>query len=151
MKNNCIEISCNDRKKSLPDVACNSAENNFFVVWAAVPGEESQTADNFIYGQKISSLGEALGEPVEVLKTEDMLMLPRVLYNPNKNQYLVIYCLGEELFQYSGRHSGCGRQGCRGALQGNRCACKPVSLHHGIQFQKKSVFHNLQRLQGRRQ
>jgi hypothetical protein len=102
MKNNCIEISCNDRKKSLPDVVCNSVENNFFVVWAAVPGEESQTADNFIYGQKISSLGEALGEPVEVLKTEDVLMLPRVLYNPNKNQYLVIYCLGESYFNIRG-------------------------------------------------
>ncbi len=62
----------------------------------------SQTADNFIYGQKISSLGEALGEPVEVVKTEDVLMLPRVLYNPNKNQYLVIYCLGESYFNIRG-------------------------------------------------
>ena len=102
MKNNCIEISCNDRKKSLPDVACNSAENNFFVVWAAVPGEESQTADNFIFGQKISAEGELLGGPVEVLKTEDMLLLPHVLYNPNKNQYLVIYCLGESYFNLHG-------------------------------------------------
>jgi hypothetical protein len=93
MKNNCIEISSNDLKKSLPDVAYNSAEDNFFVFWAAAPGEESQTADYFISGQKISSLGKALGEPVEVVKTENLVLLPRVLYNPNKNQYLVIYCL----------------------------------------------------------
>jgi len=102
MKNNCIEISSNDLKKSLPDVAYNSVENNFFVFWAAVPGEESQTSDNFISGQKISASGEALGEPVEVVKTENILMLPRVLYNPNKNQYLVIYCLGESYFNIQG-------------------------------------------------
>ena len=102
MKNNCIEISSNELKKSLPDVACNSVENNFFVFWAAVPGKGSQTADNFICGQKISSLGEALGEPVEVVKTENILMLPRVLYNQNKNQYLVIYCLGESYFNIQG-------------------------------------------------
>ncbi len=102
MKKNSIEISCNDLKKSLPDVSGNSAENNFFVVWAAVPGEESRTADNFIFGQKITAAGEALGGPVEVVKTEDMLLLPRVLYNPNKNQYLVIYCLGESYFNIRG-------------------------------------------------
>ena len=95
MKNNCIEISSNDLKKSLPDVAYNSVENNFFVFWAAAPGEESQTADYSISGQKISSLGKALGEPVEVVKTSNIVLLPRVLYNPNKNQYLVIYCLAE--------------------------------------------------------
>ena len=64
--------------------------------------KKAQTADYFISGQKISSSGEALGEPVEVLKTEDILMLPRVLYNPNKNQYLVIYCLGESYFNIRG-------------------------------------------------
>ena len=96
MKNNCIEISKNDRKKSLPDVTCNSAENNVFVVWSAVPGEESQTFDNFIFGQKMSATGELLGNPIEIVKTENILMLPRVLYNPNKNQHLLIYCLGED-------------------------------------------------------
>ena len=86
----------------MPDVAYNSAENNFFVFWASSPGDESQTADYFISGQKISSLGKALGEPVEVLKTENIVLLPRVLYNPNKNQYLVIYCLAESYFNIQG-------------------------------------------------
>lgn len=102
MKNNCIDISINDLKKALPDVAWNSAENTFFVVWAASPGEESKTADYFISGQKISSSGEGLGRPVEVLKTENIVMLPRALYNPNKNQYLVIYCMGEDAFNIRG-------------------------------------------------
>jgi len=102
MKNNCIEISRNNLKKSLPDVAYNSAENNFFVFWAATPGEESQTADYFISGQKISSIGEALGKPVEVVKTGDIVLRPLVLYNPNKNQYLVIYCLGEDYLNIRG-------------------------------------------------
>ncbi len=90
-KKNPIAISDNDLKKSLPDVAYNSSDNTFFVFWAAVPGEESQTNDRFIYGQKISSFGKALGEPVEVLKTSNVAAMPRVLYNPNKNQYMVIY------------------------------------------------------------
>ena len=102
MKNNCIEISSNNLKKSLPDVAYNSVENNFFVFWAAAPGEKSQTADYFISGQKISSSGEVLGEPVEVLKTENIVLLPRVVYNPNKNQYLVIYCVAESYFNIQG-------------------------------------------------
>jgi hypothetical protein len=102
MKNKAIEISRNDLRKSLPDVACNEAEDVFFAVWAAAPGMESQSADYFISGQIISSSGEALGAPVEVLKTEDILMLPRVLYNPNKNQYLVIYCRGENNFNIRG-------------------------------------------------
>jgi len=102
MKNNCIEISSNNLKKSLPDVAYNSVENNFFVFWAAAPGEESQTADYFISGQKISVSGEALGEPVEVVKTENIVLRPCVLYNPNKNQYLVIYCLGEDYMNIRG-------------------------------------------------
>jgi hypothetical protein len=102
MKNNCIEISSNDLKKSLPDVAYNSVEYNFFVFWTAAPGEESQTADYFISGQKFSSFGKALGEPVEVVKTENIVLMPRVLHNPNKNQYLVIYCLGESSFNIQG-------------------------------------------------
>jgi hypothetical protein len=102
MKKNIIEISCNDMKKSLPDVACNIAENTFFVVWAAVPGEESQTAYNFICGQKISASGEALGAPVEIVKTEDIVLRPCILYNPNKNQYLVIYCLAEDYMNIRG-------------------------------------------------
>ena len=75
MENNCIAISRNDLKKSLPDVAYNSVENNFFVFWGAAPGDESQTADYFLSGQKISGSGEVLGEPVAVLKTEDMVLL----------------------------------------------------------------------------
>jgi len=102
VKNTVIEISCNDLKKSLPDVAGNSAESTFFVVWAAVPGEESQTADNRICGQKLSAAGELRGAPVDVVRTEDILMLPRVLYNPNKGQYLVIYCRVEEYFNIWG-------------------------------------------------
>ena len=102
MQNKIIEIASNDLKKALPDVACNSSEDTFFVVWAAAPGAESATADHFISGRIISSSGEALGGPVEVLKTEDILMLPRVLYNPNKNQYLVSYCRGESYFNIRG-------------------------------------------------
>ena len=102
MKNNYIEISNNDLKKSLPDVVYNSIENTFFVLWTAAPGEESQTADSFIYGQKISSSGKVLGDPVQVVKTENILLMPRVLFNPDKNQYLIIYCEAEDYFNIRG-------------------------------------------------
>ncbi len=102
MKNDCIEISINDHRKSLPDVAYNSVQDEFFTVWASAPGEKSQTADYFVSGQIISVKGEKLGETIDVFKTEDIVMLPRVLYNPNKNQYLVIYCLGLNYFNIHG-------------------------------------------------
>ena len=102
MKSNYIEISNNDLKKSLPDVAYNSVENAFFVFWTAAPGEESQTAASFIAGQKISSSGKVLGDPVQVVQTENILLMPRVLFNPDKNQYLVIYCEAEDYFNIKG-------------------------------------------------
>ena len=43
-----------------------------------------------------------MGGPIEILKTGDILMLPRVVYNPNKNQFLVIYCRGESYFNIRG-------------------------------------------------
>jgi len=102
MKNDCIEISVNDYRKSLPDVALNSKRNEFLVVWAAAPGEESQTFEYLISGQRISDTGELLGETIEILKTGDIVMMSRILYNPNKNQYLVIYCLGLSNFNIHG-------------------------------------------------
>jgi hypothetical protein len=97
-----IEISRSEQRKSLPDVACNEAEDSFFVVWAAAPGMESNSADYFISGRLLSSAGEALGAPVDILKTQDIVMLPRILYNPNNNQFLVIYCRGEDAFNIRG-------------------------------------------------
>jgi hypothetical protein len=102
MKNNYIEISKNDLKKSLPDVVYNSVENTFFVFWTAAPGEESQTAESFISGQKISNSGKVLGDPVQVVKTKNIVLMPRVLFNPHKNQYLVIYCEAEDYFNIKG-------------------------------------------------
>jgi hypothetical protein len=63
---------------------------------------ESSNFDYLVEGQKLSSSGELIGAPVEILKTGDILMLPRVVYNPNKNQFLVIYCRGEEYFNIRG-------------------------------------------------
>ena len=88
-KKNPISIADNILKKSLPDVAYNSVDDNFFVFWAAAPDNESTTY--YISGQKISSTGRKIGKPVDVLATENTAAMPRVLYNPHKNQYLVIY------------------------------------------------------------
>ena len=151
MENNCIAIARNDLKKSLPDVAYNSVENNFFVFWGAAPGDESPTADSFISGQKISSSGEVLGGPVEVLKTENIVLLPRVLYNPNKNQYLVIYCLAENYFNIQGVILD-----AHGKAVGEHFKVTDVpanQFHYTMAFnsKRKSVFYNLQRHQKRNQ
>ena len=95
MKKDCIEIAVNDHRKSLPDAAYDSTQDVFLTVWTSAPGENSLTADYFVSGQFISSTGEKLGDIIDILKTEDIVMLPRLVYNPNKNQYLVIYCLGK--------------------------------------------------------
>ena len=97
-----IKIAANDLRKALPDVAWNADEDSFLAIWAAAPGMESSSTDYFISGQKISNTGELIGEPLEILKTDDILMLPRVVYNPNKNQFLVIYCRGENYFNIRG-------------------------------------------------
>ena len=102
MENKIIEIASNDLRKALPDVAWNADEDSFFAVWAAAPGMESNSADYSIAGRKISSDGTLMGEPVDILTTEDILMLPRVVYNPNKNQFLVIYCRAESYFNIRG-------------------------------------------------
>ncbi len=102
MQNHVMEISSTAHKKSLPDVAYNSAADMFFVVWAATPGEESETFDNLICGQKISASGKLLGAPVEIVKTENIVLRPLVQYNPHNNQYLVIYCLGEDYLNIRG-------------------------------------------------
>jgi len=102
MQNTSINISSNNLRKALPDAAWNAAEDTFLAVWAAAPGMESSSADYCVSGQKISNTGELTGDPLEILKTDDILMLPRVVYNPNKNQFLVIYCRGENYFNIRG-------------------------------------------------
>ncbi|MBM4310870.1 MAG: hypothetical protein FJ119_07990 [Deltaproteobacteria bacterium] len=102
MPKSTFEIAVNDLRKSLPDVAWNAADDSFFAVWAAAPGMESDSADYSIAGGRISSDGKLIGGPVDILTTEDILMLPRVVYNPNKNQFLVIYCRAESYFNIRG-------------------------------------------------
>jgi hypothetical protein len=102
MEKKIIEISANDLRKALPDAAWNAVDDTFFAVWPAAPGMESSNFDYFVSGQKISNTGELIGGPIEILKTEDILMLPRLVYNPNKNQFLVIYCRAESYFNIRG-------------------------------------------------
>ena len=97
-----LEISSNDLRKSLPDAAWNASEDSFFAVWPTAPGMEGNSTDYSIAGRKISFDGRLLGESIEILKTEDILMLPRAVYNPNKNQFLVIYCRAESYFNIRG-------------------------------------------------
>ncbi len=84
-------ISRNNFKKSLPDVAYNSVDDNFFAFWAAAPDSNSDGDDNYIVGRKISSSGEIQGEPVIIYSGDDISIMPKVLHNSFTNQYMVIY------------------------------------------------------------
>ncbi|MCX8044753.1 MAG: hypothetical protein N3B18_11605 [Desulfobacterota bacterium] len=97
-----IDIARNDMRKSLPEVAANEAQCSFLVVWAAAPGENSSSFDYTVSGRLISGSGQSIGNIFDIIRTSDILMLPRVLYNPHNNQYLVIYCRGENYFNIRG-------------------------------------------------
>ena len=77
------------------------------------------------------------------MKTENIALRPVALYNPNKNQYLLIYCLGEDYMNLRGVILDADGRAVGKALQGYRCAREPGSLHHGIQFQEEPVSYNL--------
>ncbi len=88
-------ISRNFFKKSLPDVAYNSVDDNFFAFWAAAPESSNSGDDNYIIGRKISSSGEIHGEPVIIYSGDYTTMMPKVLHNSYTNQYMVIYAVME--------------------------------------------------------
>lgn len=97
-----IDIARNESRKSLPDVAINEATSSFLVVWASAPGENSTSFDYAISGRIISCFGQCIGEEFDIIRTPDILMLPRVLHNPLNNTYFVIYCRGENYFNIRG-------------------------------------------------
>lgn len=97
-----LDIATDDMRKSLPDVAWNEADDTFFAVWAGAPGEHSENFEYAVRGRRISASGTMPGEPVDIISTGDILMLPRVVYNPATNQHLVIYCRGEDHFNIRG-------------------------------------------------
>jgi hypothetical protein len=73
----------------LPDVAYNSTDNQFLVVWEDLYWGDS---DADIYGQRVDADGTLDGASVPVAITGAVSRRrPRVAYNPVSNEYLVVY------------------------------------------------------------
>lgn len=82
-----------------PDVAFNSKNNEFFVVWSGSDNSgELRTGESEIFGQRISAAdGALIGGPLRLsdmglngLKSYDA-EAPAVAYNPTDNQYFVVW------------------------------------------------------------
>ena len=68
MENKIIEISSNDLRKALPDVAWNAAEDTFFAVWAAAPGMESSSSITLFQGRKFPLPASSWADPLRCSK-----------------------------------------------------------------------------------
>jgi len=81
--------------QAFAQIVYNSQENEFFVVWQDY--RESGTAGNYVpglvYGQRLSAAGALLGAeiPISADQPELLRMIPVNSYNPDHNEYLVVY------------------------------------------------------------
>ncbi|MDQ5823802.1 MAG: S-layer homology domain-containing protein [Chloroflexota bacterium] len=69
-----------------PEVAYNSTNNEFLVVWDA-----GAVYDSNIYGQRVSSTGTLLGGEIPITIHEVSQYSPDVAYNSTGNEYLVVW------------------------------------------------------------
>lgn len=80
------------------DVAWNSADNQYLVVWSGI-GQPEDVVKMEIYGQLLTSGGEEIGRDFRISETTDQgsnihANAPKVAYNSKSNQYLVMWSGG---------------------------------------------------------
>jgi hypothetical protein len=86
------------RSSSQADVAWNSANNEYLVIWRGM-GEPEDVVKREIYGQRLKVNGELLGKYFRISHTTDQGInfhanAPAIAYNSRDNQYLVIWSGG---------------------------------------------------------
>lgn len=82
--------------RRFPDVAYNSAEQEYLVVWEHY---DQSTGDTTIYGARVRSTGGVSGSPFPIFNG-DVSMTPAVAYASTENKYLVVW----SWFDLSGTH-----------------------------------------------
>ena len=92
----------------LPDVAFNSAVNQYLVVWDADEG--AVNGDNEVWGQRLDATGAPLGGDFQVSNasatgTGRIGAIASVVYNPQANEYLVAF-IAEEVLDGKGEVHG---------------------------------------------
>ena len=83
------------RSSSQADVAWNSANNEYLVIWKGI-GEPEDVVKMEIYGQRLKANGELLGKYFRISHTTNQgnnfhANAPEIAYNSRDNQYLVVW------------------------------------------------------------
>lgn len=83
-----------------PSVAFNGNGDEYLVVWAGIAPGQAANAETELYGQRIASNGELIGDNV-VLRAPDsaneeagngfVTYFPEVVYNSQNNEYLIVF------------------------------------------------------------
>ena len=86
------------RSTSQAQVAWNSTNNEYLVIWSGV-GQPEDVVKKEIYGQRLKATGEILGKNFRISHTTDQgnnfhSSAPDVAYNSRDNQYLVVWSGG---------------------------------------------------------
>lgn len=86
------------RSSSQADVAWNSTNNEYLVIWKGM-GEPEDAVKMEIYGQRMTAKGESQGKSFRISHTTDQginfqVNAPAIAYNSKDNQYLVVWSGG---------------------------------------------------------
>jgi hypothetical protein len=108
-----------------PDVAYNSASNEYLVVWADVRNGYSNLD---VYGQRVSSSGALLGSEIPISTASGYQAYPAVAYNSISDEYLVVW--DDARSGYSNANVYGQRVSSSGALLGSEF---PISTASGAQ------------------
>ncbi|MEO1088922.1 MAG: hypothetical protein AAFY88_32235, partial [Acidobacteriota bacterium] len=82
-----FDITAGALNHSEPDVAYNSVNGNYLVVYVRNSGGATG-AD--VYGQRVSAAGAPIGAPFAIFAEPENASKPRVIYNPVSNEFMVV-------------------------------------------------------------
>jgi len=83
-------IAARDNPERQPDVAYNSARNEYLVVWKQVVGEGDSAMPD-VSGQRLNATGQAVGADFPVTFSNAEESFPHLAYDRDSNQYLVVW------------------------------------------------------------
>lgn len=82
-------------RQSSPDVAYNDKNNVYLVVWQEEP---TTGGDSNILGQVIDGKGQPKSAVIKVATDSEPEALPRIAYNPDDNEFLVVFQKGSGIY-----------------------------------------------------
>ncbi|HYP39347.1 MAG TPA: S-layer homology domain-containing protein [Chloroflexia bacterium] len=85
-----IPISMHESVQYAPDLAYNSTNNEYLVVWHDYRNEDS-SSNTDIYGQRVSATGTLLAGDFPISTAAGDQIVPEVVFNSTDNEYLVTW------------------------------------------------------------